>query len=78
MLTARGTGLPPAFVLRSATSEAAGALGRDDLGVLAPGKAADLLAVRGNPLEDLRALLDVAAVVARGRVVHERGAPAAS
>ena len=40
------------------------------VGVLAPGKAADVLAVQGNPLEDIRALLDVRAVVARGRVVH--------
>jgi imidazolonepropionase-like amidohydrolase len=70
VLSVTGTGLSPAFVLRSATSVAAEALGRDELGALAPGKAADLLAVRGNPLADIRALLDVAAVVARGRVVH--------
>lgn len=68
-LAVRGTGLSPAFILQTATSVAAEALGRPELGLLAPGKAADLLAVRGNPLSDIGALLDVAAVVARGRVV---------
>jgi len=68
-LAVRGTGLSPAFILQSATSVAAEALGRPELGVLAPGKAADVLAVRGNPLADIAALHQVAAVVARGRVV---------
>lgn len=71
VLSVTGTGLPPAYFLKSATSLAAEALGRADLGVLAPGKAADLLAVRGNPLEDIHALLAVRAVVARGRVVRD-------
>jgi imidazolonepropionase-like amidohydrolase len=70
-LSVTGTGLSPAFVLKSATSLAAEALGRDDLGVLAPGRAADVIAVEGNPLEDIRALQDLRAVVARGRIVHQ-------
>lgn len=69
-LMARGTGLSPAFVLRAATSVAAEALGRPDLGVLAPGKAADLLAVRGDPLAEPGALQAVEAVIARGRRVR--------
>ena len=36
---------------------------------LSPGRRADLLVVRGNPLESLRALLDVAAVYQDGRRV---------
>ncbi len=52
--------------LVTATSRAAEALGRPDLGALAAGKAADVIAVRGNPLEDIHALWDVAMVVARG------------
>jgi imidazolonepropionase-like amidohydrolase len=69
--TAEGTDLSPVYVLKSATSVAAEALGRDDLGLLMPGKASDLLAVRGNPLQDIRALLSPQLVVARGRVVYE-------
>ncbi len=52
-----------------ATSVAAEALGRHDLGVLAPGKAADLLAVRGNPLQDIRDLANTRLVVARSHVM---------
>jgi imidazolonepropionase-like amidohydrolase len=42
-------GLTPAQVLVAATSTAAKALGRDDLGTLAPGKAADLLVLAADP-----------------------------
>jgi imidazolonepropionase-like amidohydrolase len=69
ILTVEGADLSPIFVLKSATSVAAEALGRDDLGVIAPGKAADLLAVQGNPLQDMRALTRPTLVVSRGRVV---------
>src|SRR2546425_5655669 len=65
-----GTDLSPVYVLKSATSVAAEALGRSDLGVIAPGKAADLLAVQGNPLQDIRALTTPVLVVSRGRVVN--------
>jgi imidazolonepropionase-like amidohydrolase len=63
-------GLTPAEALASATSRAAEALGRPDLGVLAPGAAADLLAVHGDPLRDIHALWQVAGVVAAGRRVR--------
>jgi imidazolonepropionase-like amidohydrolase len=69
IFTVEGTDLSPIFVLKSATSVAAEALGRSDLGVIAPQKAADLLAVQGNPLQDIRALNAPLLVVARGRVV---------
>jgi len=69
ILTVEGIGLSPVYVLTSATSVAAAALGRRDLGVIAPGKAADVLAVQGNPLHDLRALTAPRLVVSRGRVV---------
>lgn len=59
-------GLSPHAALATATTHAAAALGRPDLGSLAAGKSADLIAVRGNPLEDIRALWDIALVVARG------------
>jgi imidazolonepropionase-like amidohydrolase len=69
ILTAEGTDFTPAYVLKTATSVAAQALGRDDLGVIARGKAADLLAVQGDPLQDIRALTQPCLVVTRGRVV---------
>jgi imidazolonepropionase-like amidohydrolase len=69
ILTVEGVDLSPVYVLKSATSIAAEALGRRDLGVIAPGKAADLLAVQGNPLQDIRALTAPVLVLARGRVV---------
>lgn len=69
LLTAEGIDLSPAYVLKSATSVAAEALGRDDLGVIAPGKAADLLAVQGNPLHDIGVLTAPRLVMARGRIV---------
>ena len=69
ILTLEGTDLSPTYVLQSTTSVAAEALGRSDLGVLAPGKAADILAVQGNPLHDLRALKTPVLVVSRGCVV---------
>jgi imidazolonepropionase-like amidohydrolase len=69
ILTVEGIGLSPLYVLKSATSVAAAALGRGDLGVIAPGKVADVLAVQGNPLHDIRALTAPRLVVARGRMV---------
>ena len=69
MLMVEGVDLTPTYVIKSATSVAAEALGRDDLGVIASGKAADLLAVQGNPLQNIRALEQPRLVVARGRLV---------
>jgi imidazolonepropionase-like amidohydrolase len=63
-----GAGMTPAHAIRAATSDAALALGRDDLGTLAPGKAADLIAVTGSPLDDVRRLERVDFVMRRGRV----------
>jgi imidazolonepropionase-like amidohydrolase len=68
--------LTPAEVLRAATATAAEALSLDDRGVLAPGKRADLVIVRGNPLHDLEALGQVEAVMKAGRWV-KRPAPVA-
>jgi len=62
-------GLSRYQVLASATSGPAEFMGWQQVsGTVAAGKRADLLLVRGNPLEDLRALRAVEAVVLRGRV----------
>jgi imidazolonepropionase-like amidohydrolase len=75
ILTVEGVDLSPLYVLKSATAVAAAALARSDLGIIAPGKAADLLAVHGNPLQDIRALLQPTLIVTRGRIVrrHDGG-----
>ncbi len=40
-------------------------------GSIEPGKCADMIAVKGNPLSDLSALRDVSMVVARGRLIRK-------
>lgn len=70
VLTVEGPDLSPAYVLKSTTSVAAEALGREDIGALVPGRVADILAVRGNPLENIRALHAPVMVMVRGRVVR--------
>ncbi len=70
-----GLGLSPENALRSATTVAARALGlEDEIGRLAPGYAADLIAVADNPLEDIRTMERVLFVMRSGRVV--KGPPA--
>ncbi len=71
-------GMPPLDVICSATSVAARLLGlEDEVGRIAPGLAADLIAVGGNPGERIEALDDVRLVVARGAIVVNRLAEAA-
>lgn len=65
---------PPATILRTATHNAASALGLGHLtGRLAPGYVADILLIDGDPLEDLAALTRPAAVWAAGRPVLPPG-----
>ncbi len=63
-------GLPAREVLEAATLRAARALGVEDrTGSIAPGKDADLIAIRGDPLRDVSALHRIELVVMRGRQV---------
>src|ERR687888_637099 len=55
--------------LMAATSVAADVIGRDDVGRIRPGARADLVAVSGDPLADVRACWAVAAVWKDGRRV---------
>ena len=61
-------GLTPHDVLVAATATAALSLGVDEIGVLAPGYAADLLVVDGDPLQDIAAIRSVDRVLRDGRV----------
>jgi imidazolonepropionase-like amidohydrolase len=63
-------GMTPMAALRSATVVAAELLGwQDRVGALAPGRYADVIAVPGDPLADLRLLADVPFVMQGGRVL---------
>jgi imidazolonepropionase-like amidohydrolase len=63
-------GLTPAGALRSATSDAAALLGRDgEVGRIAPGAYADIIAVGADPLQDVRALESVGFVMKGGQVI---------
>lgn len=63
-------GMTPLAAIRAATVNAADLLGVDDRGVVAPGRLADLIAVPGNPLEDVTVLEDVRFVMVGGKVVE--------
>jgi len=66
------SGMGPHAALRAATAEAARVLGTDRIGTIAEGRAADLLAVAGDPLSDITAIREVAAVYRDGRPVVQR------
>ncbi len=52
--------------LLAITRDAAAAIGRSDVGTLEPGKRADLISVRGNPLVDVYALREVGLILKDG------------
>ena len=63
-------GMSPADAIRSATVSSAELLGIEErLGTLEEGKLADLIAVAGNPLEDISTLTSVVFVMKEGVVV---------
>jgi imidazolonepropionase-like amidohydrolase len=65
-------GLDAASALRAATLDAARAVGMaGEIGVLAPGRKADVIGVAGNLLEDIRTLQHVSFVIKDGRVFKD-------
>ena len=71
--TAIEAGITPRLILQMMTINAARLLGVDgERGAIAPGFAADIIAVRGNPLENPAALQEVVFVMKDGRVVKGR------
>ncbi len=65
-------GLPPAYTLQMATVNAAELLGhQDEIGSVTPGKYADIVAVPGNPLDDITVMSKVNFVMKAG-VVYKR------
>ncbi|WP_347260569.1 amidohydrolase family protein [Rudaea sp.] len=64
-------GMPPMFVIQAATTHAAQLLKHEkDLGSIAPGKFADVIAVDGNPIDDV-ALLQKIGFVMKAGVVYK-------
>jgi imidazolonepropionase-like amidohydrolase len=62
-------GMTPVQALRAATVTSAELIERDhDLGRLAPGYLADIIAMPGNPVEDIKATKDVCFVMKDGRI----------
>lgn len=67
-------GMTPMEAIQAATRNAAEALDRTaDVGAIAPGRYADLIAVDRDPLQDVRALESVAVVIKGGEVVKGAG-----
>ena len=68
-------GMTPAQAIKAATVSAAEALDRSaQFGRIAPGLVADIIAVDGDPLADVRELEDVDFVMKSGRIVKREGA----
>jgi imidazolonepropionase-like amidohydrolase len=67
-------GMTPAAAIRAATVNAADLLGRSDaIGTIEAGKDADIIAVAGDPLSDVRLLENVGFVMKHGRVYKAGG-----
>lgn len=64
-----GFGMKPLDAIRSATIAAADLLGVSDRGAIAPGLLADIIAVRGNPLDEVTTLERVVFVMKDGAIV---------
>lgn len=67
-----GLGMTPMDAIKSSTSVAAESLGwENDVGAIETGRFGDLIAVRGNPLEDIMVLQKVAIVIKGGLVFRK-------
>ena len=67
-------GMSPLEAIQAATRNAADALGRNDVGAIGVGRFGDLVAVRGDPLRDVRLLERPDAVIKGGELVMNRAA----
>jgi imidazolonepropionase-like amidohydrolase len=63
-------GLTPIDAITAATRHGAQLLDADSLGIVAPGRVADLVVLNRNPADDVTATRDIAWVMVRGRVLN--------
>lgn len=63
-------GLTPLEAITAATRRGAQLLHADSLGMLAPGKVADLVVLNGNPIRNISATRSIAMVIIRGQVIR--------
>ena len=61
-------GFTPIEAITAATRHVAQVLAADSIGMLAPGKVADLVVLNRSPAEDITATRDIAWVMVRGRL----------
>ena len=72
MLLMEQAGMTPMQVIVAGTGNAARVCRRErDFGTLTPGKLADILVVRGDPLKDLKALNNVLLVLREGVIIRK-------
>ncbi|HWZ16573.1 MAG TPA: amidohydrolase family protein [Mucilaginibacter sp.] len=65
-------GMPPMEAIKAATTSAADLLGiSDKTGSISKGKFADIIAVDGNPLEDIGAMKNVTFVMKEGKIYNQ-------
>jgi imidazolonepropionase-like amidohydrolase len=62
-------GMTPLQAIQAATRNASQALGRSDVGILAPGRFGDIVAVTGDPTRDVTLLEHPDAVIKGGRLI---------
>ena len=67
-------GMTPIQAIRAATTSASEALGRPDVGTIQPGAWGDIIAVRGDPLQNVAVLEHVDAVIKGGVLVKGHSA----
>lgn len=65
------TGYPPMDAIQSATSVNAELLGLEDLGVIEADRTADIIAVEGDPLQNIEVLKDMDFVMKEGRIYRD-------
>jgi imidazolonepropionase-like amidohydrolase len=70
-----GAGMPPMFAIQAATVNAAALLRQKDLGSIAAGKIADVVAVPGNPIDDISLMKRVSFVMKDGVVYKLNSVP---
>ncbi len=72
-------GMTPMQAIQAATSNAADLLGHSkELGSIKAGKYADMVAVSGDPLQDIRVLENIEFVMKEGKVYKSSGAASCS